>query len=95
MNNIRIERDALCGNTIVPPGEYTVSVRADTRQINLEGQGRDIELNAVGRPTKGVVRSLAVQFSSSGGGNCWTLVVKTPKMGEYMAEVTYEEKKKH
>ena len=94
MNNIRIEKEAHSGNTVIPAGEYTVSVKSDTRQINLEGAGRDIEIYAVGRPTKGTVRSVDVQFTPGGGGSNWSLLVKTPKMGEYLAAITYGSDKK-
>lgn len=94
MNTIRIDRSATCGNTPIPTGKYAVSVRADSRQINLEGAGKDVEIPSVGRPTKGNVRSVDVQFVPGGGGNIWTLLVKTPKMGEYMATVNYNTNKK-
>lgn len=94
MNSIRIERAALCGNITIPAGNYTVSVRSDSRQINLEGAGKDIEIPAVGRPTRRNVRSVDVQFVLGGGSDVWTLLVKTPKMGEYMATVNYSESKR-
>jgi hypothetical protein len=93
MKTINLPRAAQCGTTSIPAGEYTVSIRMDSRQIVLEGNGRDIEINAVGRPTKGTVRSLDVKFGASGGGNNWALVVKTPKMGEFFATISYEAKR--
>lgn len=94
MNTIRIEKAALCGNIAIPAGNYTVSIRADSRQINLEGTGRDVELPAIGRPNKGKVRALDVQFVPGGGSDLWTLLVKTPRMGEYMATINYNSDKK-
>ncbi|NOX98992.1 MAG: hypothetical protein GXP30_04540 [Verrucomicrobia bacterium] len=94
MNTIQINRLALCGSTAIPAGNYTVSVRSDSRQINLESGGRDVEISAIGRPNKGNVRSLDVQFVPGGGSDIWTLLVKTPKMGEYMATITYAADKK-
>ena len=93
MTTINVKSDALCGNTSIPSGDYTVSVRADTRQINLAGHGRDIEIYAIGRRCKGVVRSMDVQFTPAGGASNWSLVVKTPKMGEFVSTLIYEEKK--
>ena len=95
MKRVYFSKDAHSGKTVIPSGEYTVSVRSDTRQIRLEGNGRDIEVNAIGRPNKRTVRSLDVQFSPAGGGDNWSLVVKTPKMGEFFATVTYDSKKRH
>lgn len=89
MKNIYLDRNAHCGNTSIPAGEYSVSIRLDSRQINLEGQGRDFELNAIKRPSKGVVRSPDVHFSPSGGLNTWALIVKTPKLGEYFTTISY------
>lgn len=89
MKKINLDRDAHCGNTPIPAGEYNVSVRMDSRQINLEGQGRDFELNAIRRPSRGMVRFPDVHFSPSGGLNNWTLLVKTPKLGEYLTTISY------
>lgn len=94
MKRVYISKDAHCGKVAIPSGEYTVSIRSDTRQIRLEGNGRDIEINAVGRPSRGIVRSMNVQLSPAGGGDNWSLVVKTPKMGEFFTTVTYDSKRR-
>lgn len=94
MKSIVIEKEARCGATNIPAGEYSVSLRTDSRQISLEGQGREIAINAIGRPNKGIVRSLDVQFVPSGGANTWSLLVKTPKMGEYFSTINYESGRK-
>lgn len=89
MHRVLIQQNALSGCTKIPAGEYLVAVRAGTRQINLQGMGREIGLNAMTRPNRGSLRGTVVSFSPAGGVDEWLLQVKIPKQGEYFSVITY------
>ena len=81
---IKISRQGVCGKAIIPPGEYWVSLRSESQEIALAGKGKDILLPAVRRSQKGKGRATAIQFYC-GGGTCWSLVVSSPQVGEWIS----------
>ena len=81
---IRIDQNAACGNLIIPSGEYMVALRTDIQQFQLTGAGQDYTLPAIRRKSSSKVRTETVSFYS-GGGRTWTLLIQTPKFGEWIA----------
>ena len=79
---ITIPKDAKSGNTEIPKGEYWVSLHSETQQIFLSAGGRDFKLMATRRKTKSRYKTTTVTFFSAGGA-FWSLVVATPKYGEW------------
>ncbi|MBC7385993.1 MAG: hypothetical protein H7301_07520 [Cryobacterium sp.] len=65
-------------------GEYMVALAADSGRFALTGGGKQFKLPAIRRRTKGKSRIITVTFFS-GGGTTWSLVVPTPKQGEWIA----------
>ncbi len=86
---ITLKDDATCGKVIIPKGDYMVALISDSQQINLAGGGKDYKLPATKRRTAGRTRVTTVSFYS-GGGNSWSLIVTTPKHGEWIAMIEYE-----
>lgn len=85
---ITLTSDATCGNVMIPKGEYLVALLPDMGQINLAGGGKDYKIPAVRRRTAGRTRITTISFYS-GGGRTWSLVVSTPKNGEWVAFIEY------
>lgn len=85
---IQLSRDAQCGNTLIPKGDYWVSLRNESNEFNLSGQGKDIKIPAKKRRAKVNTKTTQVAFYS-GGGRTWSLVITTPKYGEWVAFVEY------
>jgi hypothetical protein len=85
---IHIKEDAMSGKTVIPKGEYMVSLQAESQQINLIAGGKTIKLAATKRRATSKVRTVSVNFYS-GGGKSWSLVVNTPKNGEWIAMIEY------
>lgn len=85
---ITLKEDADCGGVTVPKGEYMVALLAETQQFNLAGKGQNYKIPAVKRRAKSNSRVTTVNFYS-GGGNSWSLIVSTPKHGEWIAQVDY------
>jgi len=81
---ISVPRDAQCGQIIIPRGDYWVSLRNESGEINLAGGGKDYRLPAKKRRTKVKGKTTTVTFYC-GGGTCWSLVISTPKFGEWIA----------
>jgi hypothetical protein len=85
---IQIKEDAMCGKAPIPKGEYLVSLQSDSQQINLVAGGKTFKLPATRRRATSKVRTESVTFYS-GGGKSWSLVVNTPKHGEWIAMIEY------
>jgi hypothetical protein len=85
---IQISRDAQSGTTLIPKGDYWVSLRSEASEFNLAGQGKDIKIPAKRRRTKVECKTTQVAFYC-GGGRTWSLVVTAPKLGEWVAFLEY------
>ncbi len=81
---ITIPKEAVCGNAVIPPGEYWVALQSDAQQILLAAQGRDVKIPATRRRTASKTKTTTVSFYA-GGGPIWSLVVNTPKHGEWVS----------
>jgi hypothetical protein len=81
---VRISHHSVCGNLEIPPGDYLVALASESQQIRLTGHGLDILLPAVRRRAQGKGRVDSVSFFS-GGGNAWTLIFTSPKLGEWVS----------
>lgn len=86
---IMLKAQASIGDLQIPAGEYFVGIQTDTREITLTGHGQNYRVPAIKRPSKAKNRVTDVQLYSMGGPT-WTLLVKTPPQGEYVAFVKYE-----
>lgn len=86
---IQVSRDAKCGNTSIPKGDYWVSLKTESGEFSLAGQGKDIKIPAKKRRAKVQTKTTSVMFYS-GGGRTWSLVVTTPKFGEWVAFLEYQ-----
>ena len=89
---INVKGNAQSGTVFIPAGEYLVALAADSQQIKLTGRGIDIKLPAIRRRTTAKTRVTSITFYS-GGGTTWSLVVSTPKQGEWLAMVDYVDTK--
>lgn len=87
---ITLKDDATCGKVIIPKGDYMVALLSDSQQINLAGGGKDYKLPATKRRSASRTRVTTVSFYS-GGGNGWSLIVTTPKHGEWIAMIEYDQ----
>jgi len=85
---ITIPKDAVCGKTPIPAADYWVSLNASGGEISLSAAGRDIKVKATKRRSTSKSKTTSVQFFC-GGGKLWSLVISTPKMGEYVAFIEY------
>lgn len=81
---INIPKDSRAGSQEIPKGDYWVSLHSDSQQIFLSAGGRDIKLPAVRRRNKARSKSTSVTFYSAGGVH-WSLLISTPKYGEWIA----------
>ncbi len=81
---VTIGKDALCGKVMVPKGEYMVSLASDTQQIVLTGGGKQYKIPAIKRRSVGKTKVTTVTFYS-GGGPSWSLLISTPKFGEWIS----------
>ena len=80
---IRITNDLLCGSLEVPAGDYLVALAAESQQVRLTGRGLDLALPAIRRRSKAQGRSDTVSFYSAGG-NSFSILVTSPKQGEWI-----------
>ena len=85
---IHVKEDAMSGKTTIPKGEYSVSLQTDSQQINLIAGGKTLKLVATKRRATFQVHTTSINFYS-GGGKSWSLVVNTPKNGEWIAMIEY------
>lgn len=85
---IILSKDATCGKDFIPSGEYVVAL-GSSNEIVLTGGGRQFKLPAVKRRQQGKTRTTNVMFYC-GGGPKWSIVVSTPKLGEYVCMIEYD-----
>jgi hypothetical protein len=85
---IHLIKDAECGKVIIPRGDYMVSLRSESGEICLSGGGKDFRLPAKKRRIKVKTKTTSISFYS-GGGRTWTLMVTTPKYGEWVTFIDY------
>lgn len=90
---ITVKGDAASGNVFIPAGDYMVALDAGSQQIRLTGRGLDLKLPAIRRRQTAKTRVLTVLFYC-GGGTTWSLVVSTPKQGEWLAMVEFQREPK-
>lgn len=81
---VTLSKDALCGKIAVPKGEYLVALASDTQQLVLTGGGKQFKIPAIRRRANGKTKVTTVTFYS-GGGATWSLLVSTPKFGEWIS----------
>ncbi|MCM2276693.1 MAG: hypothetical protein NDJ89_01295 [Oligoflexia bacterium] len=87
---IQLTKNAVCGKVQIPKADYWVSLNSDSGQILLSAGGKDLRLPAVKRRSQVRTRSTTVSFYS-GGGPLWSLVISTPKYGEWIATIEYKD----
>lgn len=83
---VTLSKDGMCGKVMIPKGEYMVSLASDTQQIVLSGGGKTYKIPAVKRRAAAKTKVTTVSFYS-GGGPSWSLLVCTPKFGEWIAMI--------
>jgi hypothetical protein len=81
---VTLSKDSVCGKVDVPSGEYMVALASDSGQFSLIGGGKTYKIPAVRRRTSGKSRTTTVNLIP-GGGATFSLVMSTPKMGEWVA----------
>lgn len=91
---VTISKDAMCGTTEVPAGEYLVALATDSGQFTLTGGGRTVKLPATRRRTAAKSKITSVSFFNGGGGTTWSLLFTGPKVGEWVAMLEIDGKKK-
>lgn len=80
---------AIAGNVPIPPNDYWVSLNAETAEITLSASGKDIRIKATRRKMATKSKTTIVHFHS-GGGKTWSIIVVTPKQGEWVAFIDYQ-----
>lgn len=85
---IKVPQNAVCGQVPIIPGEYWVSLNAECGEMTLSARGQDIRVKATKRRSVTHAKITTIQFYS-GGGKQWSLVVVTPKQGEWVAFIDY------
>ena len=80
---VRIPSDLLCGGIQVPAGDYLVALSADSQQVRLTGRGLDLLLPALRRRNKAQGRHDTVSFHNAGG-TAFSILVMSPKLGEWI-----------
>ena len=83
---ITIPKDGKSGNAVITKGDYWVSLHPEVQMIYLSGAGRDIKLPATKRSNKSKYKTLTVIFAAAGG-VFWSIMVATPKYGEWVAQI--------
>lgn len=86
---ITIQSNASSGAVQIPKGEYWVSLAAEAGEMTLSARGQDIRIKATRRRSKTNAKTTVVSYYS-GGGKQWSLVVTTPKQGEWVAFIDTE-----
>lgn len=81
---VTIGKNSVCGKVEVPSGEYMVALASDTGRLVLVGGGKSRKIPAVRRRTAGKTRTTTVALIP-GGGALYSLVLSTPKHGEWIA----------
>ncbi|MBS1962089.1 MAG: hypothetical protein JST04_07735 [Bdellovibrionales bacterium] len=81
---VTINKNSTCGKVEVPSGEYMVALAADTGQLALVGGGKTHKIPAVRRRATGKTRTTSVALIP-GGGSTYSIVMSTPKQGEWVA----------
>jgi hypothetical protein len=81
---IQLNKNAVCGKVFIPKGEYLVALQAEAGVFSLTGAGLDIKIPATRRRMDSKTKTTSVNFYS-GGGTTWSLIVNTPKFGEWIA----------
>ncbi|MBC7693510.1 MAG: hypothetical protein H7222_17220 [Methylotenera sp.] len=87
---IQLSKDAVCGIIEIPKGDYLASLGSDNGQIVLVGGGRDFKIPAVRRRANVKTKRTTVTFSG-GGGKIWSLVIASPKLGEWISMIQYKD----
>jgi len=85
---ITLTKDALCGKIQIPGGEYMVALASDSSTMILTGGGKQFKLPALKRRATAKSRVTTVMFYN-GGGTTWSLIVSTPKHGEWISMMEY------
>jgi hypothetical protein len=81
---VTISKESTCGKVEVPAGEYMVALASDTGQLVLVGGGKDYKIPAVRRRSSSKSRVTTVSLIP-GGGTQFSLVMSTPKQGEWIS----------
>ena len=71
---------------MIPKGDYWVSLHQEVQMTTLSGSGKDYKVLAVKRSNKSKYKTITVIFAASGG-VFWSLIVATPKYGEWVAQL--------
>ncbi len=90
---ITLPEEGICGIITIPEGEYWVAPQLEAGKINLIAGGRDYPLKAVRRRQSTRVRTQNIAFTC-GGGSIWSLVVQSPKHGEWAAFIEIRKSKR-
>ncbi len=81
---ISINKDSTCGKVDVAAGDYMVALASDTGQLVFTGGGKTHKVPAVRRRSAGKTRTTTVNLIP-GGGSTYSVVMSTPKQGEWIA----------
>jgi hypothetical protein len=90
---VKFKGEGTSGKVIIPPGEYWVSLNGSGGEILLAGGGKTYRIQGTQRRTQAKCRSTTVVFQS-GGAKVWSLIISTPKYGEWIALIDVKEDKK-
>ena len=87
---ITLARDAICGELSIPKGDYFAAL-GETGFILLTGAGKTHKLKATKRRAASKTKTIQVAWYCAGGVT-WSLVVTTPKHGEWISMLDLKKK---
>ncbi len=84
---ITLASEAQAGGVVVPPGQYWVSLAAESGAIQLSGGGKDFRVPATRRAVnpKSATKKTQISYRAAGG-KYWSIIVATPR-GEWIAMI--------
>jgi hypothetical protein len=87
---VTFPRNGVCAEVEIPRGEYQVVLHSESNQIVLIGGGMDLKLPATRRRSKSRLKTATVSFYC-GGGKLWSLIISTPKQGEWISIIELDD----
>lgn len=85
---VTLTKDSKCGKIEVPSGEYVVALAADMGVLSLVGGGKTHKIPVIRRRSVAKTRITTVALIP-GGGSLFSLIVSTPKQGEWIAMLEF------
>lgn len=86
---VKITKESYCGNVVIPPNDYWVSLHASSGCFYLSAGNQDIKIKAICRSRKAKVKVSSVYLVGGAKGTS-SIVYADPKLGEWVAMLETE-----